>query len=99
MTNYTARNHHFKSIDCFSFFANHDYHSRMSIESFKRFENDLFSIDKKRRLRLNANFNVERLKQILRELQVQMTYAQVYQQKYVNRHREHAFRRQVENQV
>ena len=75
MANYTARNHHSRSIDCFSFFANHDYHSRMSIESFKRFENDLSNIDKERRLRLNANFNVEKLKQIFRKFQVQMIYA------------------------
>jgi hypothetical protein len=71
----------------------------MNIESFKRFENDLFNIDKKRRLRLNANFNVEKLKQIFREFQIQMIYAQIYHQKYVNRHRKHVFKRQIENQI
>ena len=71
----------------------------MRIELFKKIENELSSFNKKRRLRLNADFNIEKMNNILQIFRIQMIYAQVYQQKYVNRRRKHVFKRQVENLI
>ena len=99
LINFVARNHYFVNIDCSSFFVNIEYYSRMSIESFKEFETKFSKINKKRRQRLNVDFYVERINQINQKLRVQIIYVQVYQKKYVNRHREHVSKRQIKNKI
>ena len=56
-------------------------------------ENNFFRFNKIVRNRLKINFNVERMNEINKKLQFQMIYVQIWHEKYVNRHREHVFRK------
>ena len=69
--NFVVRNHYSKSTQCISFFANHDYHSRMKLKFHQDFAE--FSRSKReRRQRIHVDEYVEKMNQINEELQAQM---------------------------
>ena len=97
--NFVARNHYSKIIKCILFFVNHDYHSRMKLKSSRELLEDFSRNDHERRQRLKVDSHVEKINQINQKLRAQMIWTQDWHEEYVNRHREHALRRKVENKM
>ena len=97
--NFVARNHYSKIIKCISFFVNHDYHSRMRLKSSRELLEESSRNDHERCQRLKVDSHVEKMNQINQKLRAQMIWAQDWHEEYVNRHREHVFRRKIENKI
>ena len=71
----------------------------MRLKSSRELLEDLSRNDHERRQRLKVDFHVEKMNQINQKLRAQMIWAQYWHEKYVNRHREHALRRKIENKM